>query len=101
MTHRATSAVDVPCTGPRRCPQVVYRPEQELVAPSADVEPRRRRDGDLPRATHGPALPVQLAAGRHGQVPEYINHVGFNITDIESSSNIVKNSSFYSGSGGW
>jgi len=32
---------------------------------------------------------------------EYINHVGFNITDIESSSHIVKNTSFYSGDGGW
>jgi len=32
---------------------------------------------------------------------EYINHVGFHIIDIESSSSIVKNTSFYSGSGGW
>ena len=32
---------------------------------------------------------------------EYINHIGFNIIDIESSRRIVKNSSFYSGSGGW
>jgi hypothetical protein len=32
---------------------------------------------------------------------EYINHVGFNITDIKSSSHIVKNTSFYSGKGCW
>jgi len=32
---------------------------------------------------------------------EYINQVGFNITDIESNSHIEKSTSFYSGSGGW
>jgi cytochrome c oxidase accessory protein FixG len=32
---------------------------------------------------------------------EYINHVGFNIIDIENSSHIVKNTSFYSGKDGW
>jgi cytochrome c oxidase accessory protein FixG len=32
---------------------------------------------------------------------EYINHVGFNITDVKSRNSIVKNTSFYSGKGDW